>query len=157
MLACLGTSSNPNHSAPHTIYFQALSLISVCLCVQILGPAYQAPKDIIIAGQQIPKDFWLVPAKFYELVQTSQRGYELLTEQIELNVNALVRMDVAFEPVKARQKVVSVPIPARGSARLRAQAKPTPPPTTAPKRKQMHFLGEPQNNEILASLAQVRL
>ena len=113
------------------------------------GRATPRPPPALERDQPLPQ--------FYELVQTSQRGYELLTEQIELNVNALVRMDVAFEPVKARQKVVSVPIPARGSARLRAQAKPTPPPTTAPKRKQMHFLGEPQNNEILASLAQVRL
>ena len=98
-----------------------------------------------------------MPARFYKLVQTSQRGYVLLSEQIELNVNSLVRIPepITFaELVKAR-KVPSAP--AKSSARLRAQAKPPAPPSAAPsKREKMRFLGEPKHNEILASLS-VRL
>ena len=62
----------------------------LCGCAQILGKAYQAPQDLIISGQQIPKDHWLVEAQFYQLKQTSQRGYVLLSEKIQLNVNSLV-------------------------------------------------------------------
>ena len=60
----------------------------------------------MIAGQEVPKGYWLVPAQWYKLVQTSQRAYVLLKETIQLNVNSMVRLPdpIAFEPVKARKK-----------------------------------------------------
>ena len=60
----------------------------------------------MIAGQEVPKGYWLVPAQLYKLVQTSQRAYVLLKETIQLNVNAMVRLPepLEFEPVKARKQ-----------------------------------------------------
>ena len=58
---------------------------------------------------------WLVPAKWYELAQRSQRAYVLLSDKIQLNVNAMLRLPepIQFEPVKAREQP-------------KAPAKPTP-------------------------------
>jgi len=104
--------------------------------VKILGKAYQTTEDQVIAGQEVPKGYWLVPAQWYKLVQTSQRAYVLLKETIQLNVNSLVRLPEAiqFEPVKARKKTKAVaePVrvqPARQAAQpqaLTAPATPTP-------------------------------
>ena len=112
----------------------------------------------VIAGQQVPKGYWLVKARFYKLVQTSQRAYVLLKEEIELNVNALVRLPepVTFDQVKAR-KPPPPPQPARQQPARAAAAPPAPPPAPAPKKEKPQLLGEPKHNEILASLAQVRL
>ena len=46
----------------------------------------------MIAGQEVPKGYWLVKAKWYKLTQTSQRAYVLLSQDMELNVNAMVRL-----------------------------------------------------------------
>ena len=112
----------------------------------------------MIAGQQVPKGYWLVKARFYKLVQTSQRAYVLLKEEIELNVNALVRLPepVTFDQVKARKPP---PQPARQQPARAAAAPPAPAPlpTPAPKKETPQLLGEPKHNEILTSLAQVRL
>ena len=55
---------------------------------QILGKAYQTGEDQVISGQQVPKGYWLVRAKWYKLVQTSQqRAYVLLKEEIQLNMS----------------------------------------------------------------------
>ena len=35
---------------------------------QILGKAYQAEEDVLISGQEIPKGYWLVDARWYNLV-----------------------------------------------------------------------------------------
>ena len=114
----------------------------------------------VIAGQQIPKGFWLVPAQWYKLTQTSQRAYVVLGPTIQLNVNAMVRLPepVEFEPVKARK---APPVAAADRAHLsRAAARGTAPPpqlqAPAKGREKPQFLGEPVHNEILASLANVR-
>ena len=82
----------------------------------------------------------------------------LLKEEIELNVNALVRLPepVTFDQVKARKPP---PQPARQQPARAAAAPPAPAPlpTPAPKKETPQLLGEPKHNEILASLAQVRL
>ena len=148
---------------------------------KLLGKAYQTQEDQVrpspeihqgpwhmlsclwqvIAGQQVPKGYWLVKARFYKLVQTSQRAYVLLKEEIELNVNALVRLPepVTFDEVKARKKPVQPAQPARQQPTRAAAAPPAPPPAPppGPKKEKPNFLGEPKHNEILASLAQVRL
>ena len=41
--------------------------------VLILGKAHQTHEDQVLAGQEIPKGYWLVKAQWYKLVQTSQR------------------------------------------------------------------------------------
>ena len=89
-----------------------------------------------------------MPARFYKLVKTSQRGYLLLPEQIELNVNSLVRIPnpIVFEPVKVRKAPAA---PTKSSARLKAKATPSPPPPVASKREKLNFLGELKHNEIL--------
>ena len=100
-------------------------------------------------------------ARWYKLVQTSQRAYVLLPEIIQLNVNAMVRLPdpITFEPVKSRKqpKAKAPAEPMRGSDRLRTQAPPPPPPPPKPQREKHNYLGEPTNNVILSSLAQVRL
>ena len=100
--------------------------------MQILAKAYQTEGDLVIAGQQVPKGYWLVKAQWYKLVQTSQRAYVLLPEIIQLNVNAVVRLPepITFEPVKSRKqpKAKAPAEPTRGSDRLRTQAPPPPPP-----------------------------
>ena len=112
----------------------------------------------VIAGQQVPKGYWLVKAKFYKLVQTSHRAYVLLKEEIELNVNALVRLPepVTVDQVKAR-KPPPPPQPTRQQPARAAAAPPAPPPAPAPKKEKPQLLGEPKHNKSLASLAQVRL
>lgn len=111
----------------------------------------------MISGQSIPAGYWLVPAKWYKVVQTSQRAYVLQPERIELNVNAMVRLPdpVHFEPVMARKKPpqASRTQPSRHAA-PQAQTAPLLP---TPVREKLNFLGEPKHNEILASLAEVRL
>jgi hypothetical protein len=117
----------------------------------------------VISGQQVPKGYWLVKAQWYKLVQTSQRAYVLLPEIIQLNVNAMVRLPepIKFEPVKARKqpKAKATVEPTRASNRLSAQPQAPPPPPAPPKpqREKHNYLGEPTNNVILSSLAQVRL
>ena len=120
----------------------------------------------MLDGQEIPKGYWLVPAQWYKLVQTSQRAYVLLKETIQLNVNAMVRLPepIQFEPVKARTqpkaKADAQPSrvqPARQVTKV-AQAQSAPAaPTPQPQREKPNFLGEPKHNEILCSLADVRL
>jgi hypothetical protein len=125
--------------------------------VQVLGKAYQTSEDTVISGQSIPAGYWLVPAKWYKVVQTSQRAYVLQPERIELNVNAMVRLPdpVHFEPVMARKKPpqASRTQPSRHAA-PQAQTAPLLP---TPVREKLNFLGEPKHNEVLASLAEVRL
>ena len=116
----------------------------------------------MISGQQVPKGYWLVKARWYKLVQTSQRAYVLLPEIIQLNVNAMVRLPdpITFEPVKERKKPKAPAEPTRGSDRLRAQPQavaPPPPAPPKPQREKHNYLGEPTHNVILNSLAQVRL
>ena len=112
----------------------------------------------------MPKGYWLVKAKWYKLVQTSQRAYVLLKETIQLNVNSMVRMPdpITFEPVKARKppkaKADAQPTrvqPARHTA-TQVQTAPAP-PTPQPQREKPNFLGEPKHNEILCNLVPVRL
>jgi hypothetical protein len=116
----------------------------------------------VVNGQQIPAGYWLVDAKWYSCVQRSHRAYVLLPEVIKLNVNALVRLPdaVEFDAVKARKKPTA-PVAAasrehlaRNAARAPAAA---PAPAPKPQREKPNFLGEPKHNEILGSLAQVRL
>jgi hypothetical protein len=129
---------------------------------QILGKAYQTEEDQVIAGQEVPKGYWLVPAQWYKLVQTSQRAYVLLKETIQLNVNSLVRLPepIEFEPVKARKqpKAKADAQPSRVQpVRQAAQAPTAPaPPTPQPQREKPNFLGEPKHNHILCNLADVR-
>ena len=117
----------------------------------------------MISGQQVPKGYWLVKARWYKLVQTSQRAYVLLPEIIQLNVNAMVRLPepITFEPVKVRKppQAKASAVPTRGSDRLAAlpQAPPPPPLPPKPQRQKHNYLGEPTNNLILNSLAEVRL
>ena len=91
----------------------------------------------MIAGQQVPKGYSLVKAKYYKLVQTSHRAYVLLKEEIELNVNALVRLPepVTFDEVKARKKPVQPAQPARQQPTRAAAAPPAPPPPPTPKKE----------------------
>ena len=118
----------------------------------------------MIAGQEVPKGYWLVPAQWYKLVQTSHRAYVLLKETIQLNVNAMVRLPepLEFEPVKARKQPKakadvqpSRVQPARHATQLQTAA--PAPPAAAPQREKPCFLGEPKHNQILCSLADVRL
>ena len=102
-------------------------------------------------------------AKWYKLVQTSQRAYVVFPiEEFMLNVNAMVRLPepVTFEAVTARKKPV-IAVTAAANRPQRATAAGTPAPSPAPlpvpPREKPHFLGEPKHNEILASLADVRL
>ena len=115
----------------------------------------------MITGQEIPKGYWLVPAQWYKLVQTSQRAYVLLKETIQLNVNSLVRLPepIEFEPVKARKKPKAVAAPSRVQPARQAAQPPAAPaaPTPQPQREKPCFLGEPKHNQILCSLADVRL
>ena len=114
----------------------------------------------VIAGQEVPKGYWLVKAKWYKCVQTSQRAYALLAEEIDLNVNAMVRLPepITFDEIRSRKKGKQPqPAPARQGPERQARPAPAPAPAAAPKREKPHFLGEPKHNEILASLAQVRL
>eukprot|EP00966_Prymnesium_polylepis_P048204 1116190-Prymnesium_polylepis.1 len=131
---------------------------------KILGKAYQADEDMVIDGQQIPKGYWLVPAQWYKLVQTSQRAYVVLAEKIQLNVNSMVRLPepIEFEKVKERKKPqAAAGVPTRVQPQRAAQpaqpAQPAVPPPPKPVREKPHFLGEPKHNEILVSLAPVRL
>ena len=133
---------------------------------QILGKAYQVEEDVLISGQEIPKGYWLVDARWYKLVQTSQRAYVPLKEKIKLNINACVRLPepVEFEKVVARKKAPTAPPPAapsrqgpQRSARPQKQLQPPTPPPQKPEREKPRFLGEPKHNEILDSLASVRL
>eukprot|EP00966_Prymnesium_polylepis_P092228 2135394-Prymnesium_polylepis.1 len=128
---------------------------------KILGKAYQAEEDMVIDGQQIPKGYWLVPAQWYKLVQTSQRAYVVLAEKIQLNVNSMVRLPepIEFEKVKERKKPqAAAVVPTRVQPQRAAQpAQPAVPPPLKPVREKPHFLGEPKHNEILISLAPVRL
>jgi hypothetical protein len=100
-----------------------------------------------------------VKAKWYQLVQTSQRAYILRDEEIQLNVNSMVRLPepVRFETVKARKTkpVVLTAAASRPQRAGAAAAAPPAPPQPAP-RENPHFLGEPKHNEIIASLAQVQ-
>lgn len=128
--------------------------------VKILGKAYQTEEDQVIAGQEVPKGYWLVPAQWYNLVQTSQRAYVLLQETIQLNANSLVRLPepIQFEPVKARKQPKAAAEPSRASSRLATQDKSAPaPPMPLPQREKPNFLGEPKHNVILCSLADMRL
>ena len=101
-------------------------------------------------------------AKWYKLVQTSQRAYVVFpNEDFMLNVNAMVRLTepVTFEAVKARKKPVAV-VTAAANRPQRATSVGTPAPSPAPlpvpPREKPQFLGEPKHNEILASLADLR-
>jgi hypothetical protein len=66
---------------------------------------------------------------------------------------------VTFEAVKARKKPVMVTAAANQPQRTTAAGTPalSPAPLLVPPREKPHFLGEPKHNEILASLADVRL
>ena len=115
---------------------------------------------MVIAGQEIPKGYWLVEAQWYKLVQTSQRAYVLLKEKIILNVNSMVRLPepIVLEVVKARKSAPPKPPPppsARSSARLQAQPAPAAP--AAQQREKPNLLSEQRHNDILASLALARL
>ena len=99
-------------------------------------------------------------------MQTRQRAYVLLKEKMKLNVNACVRLPepVEFEKVVARKKAPIAPPPAAPSrqgpqraARPQQQLQPPAPPPQKPEREKPRFLGEPKHNEILDSLASVRL
>ena len=98
-------------------------------------------------------------------VQTSQRAYVLQKEKIKLNVNACVRLPEPVEFDKAptaRKKAPIAPPPAAPSRQgpqraARPQLQPTAPPPKKPEREKPRFLGEPKHNEILESLANVRL
>jgi hypothetical protein len=125
---------------------------------QTLGKAYQTTEDQVISGQQVPKGYWLVKAKWYQLVQTSQRAYVLRGDEIQLNVNAMVRLPepVRFETVKARKtKPVVLTAAASRPQRAGADAAAPPAPPQPAQWENPHFLGESEHNEILASLAQV--
>jgi hypothetical protein len=102
-----------------------------------------------------------VKAKWYKLVQTSQRAYVVLPDEaIMLNVNAMVRLPdpVTFEAVKARKRPVIVPTAAATRPQRATTAGTVPaPPLAVPPREKPLFLGEPKHNEILASLADERL
>ena len=108
------------------------------------------------SGLEVPKGYWLVPAKWYKLVQTSQRAYVLLKDEMQLNVNSMLRLPepIEFQHVKARKKPSTVPN--RSSSRLQSQP-PLPPPPPSQQREKPRLLGEPKHNEILESLADVRL
>ena len=118
---------------------------------------------MVIAGQEIPKGYWLVEAQWYKLVQTSQRAYVLLKEKIILNVNSMVRLPepIVLEVVKARKSAPPKPPPppsARSSARLQAQPAPAAPAVpAAQQREKPNLLSEQRHNDILASLALARL
>ena len=115
----------------------------------------------VIAGQEVPQGYWLVKAKWYKCVQVSHRAYVLLEEVIDLNVNSIVRLPepITFQEIKARKQPKPQPQPTRQGPERQARAAPTPAPAPAPapKKEKPLFLGEPKHNEILASLAQVRL
>ena len=104
-------------------------------------------------------------AKWYKLVQTSQRAYVVFpNENFMLNVNAMVRLPqpVTFEAVKARNTRVIVATaaanrPQRATTAATATAPSPVVPLPVPPREKPQFLGEPKHNEILASLADVRL
>ena len=117
----------------------------------------------MISGQEVPKGYWLVPAQWFKLVQTSQRAYVLQAEKMQLNVNAMVRLPepITFEPVQARKKAAAAtPLEAglsRFSDRLHSLPQASAPTPSLPQREKTNFLGEPKHNEILVSLADVRL
>ena len=129
---------------------------------KILGKAYQTEEDMVLDGQEIPKGYWLVPAQWYKLVQTSQRAYVVLAEKIQLNVNSMVRLPepIEFEKVKERKKPqapAAVPTRVQPGRAATQPAQPAVPPPPKPVREKPNFLGEPKHNEICASLADVRL
>ena len=101
-------------------------------------------------------------AKWYKVVQSSQRAYVVFpNEDVMLNINARVRLPepVTFEAVKARKKPVVVTTAAanRPQRAIAVATAPAPSPAPLPLRKNPQCLGEPKHNEILASLADVRL
>ena len=93
-------------------------------------------------------------AKWYKLVQTSQRAYVVHpNEEVMLNVNAMVRLPqpVTFEAVKARKKPVIVATAAANRTQRATAAgtpAPSPAPLSVPPREKPQFLGEPMHNEI---------
>jgi len=112
----------------------------------------------VIDGQ-VPKGYWLVPAKWYELGQRSQRAYVLQKDKIQLNVNTMLRLPdpIQFEPVKARKKQQEQPTRSSDQLSGHQQAKAPAPAPLPPEREKLNFLSEPKHNEICASLAEVRL
>ena len=149
-----GTAHFP-HAAHCTLPCHCARCPHTAHCGQ--GPAYQTENDQVLDGQEIPKGYWLVPAQWYTLVQTSQRAYVLKKEKIQLNVNAMVRLpdSIVFEKVRAR-KAPAEPSRAQPGRAVRAQTQ-AQPPAALPQREKPQLLGEPKHNEILASLAEVRL
>ena len=58
--------------APHTCSAYPHVLRSIegpYWLARILGEAYRAEEDLVLAGQQIPNGYWLVEAQWYNLVQ----------------------------------------------------------------------------------------
>ena len=90
------------------------------------------------------------------------RAYVLQKEKIKLNVNACVRLPEPVELEKVKAPIAPPPAaPSRQGpqrvARPQQQLQPPAPPPQKPGREKPRFLVEPKHNEILASLASVRL
>jgi len=106
--------------------------------------AYQTEEDQVLSGQEIPKGYWLVPVQWYKLVQTSQRAYVVLEEQIQLNVNSMVRLPESIEFEKAKERKQPAQAPAAAPMRVqpgRAAAQPAVPPRPKPIGEKSKLLG----------------
>ena len=113
---------------------------------KILGKAYQTEEDMVLNGQEIPKGYWLVPAQWYKLVQTSQRAYVVLAGKIQLNVNSMVRLPepIEFEKVKERKKSqapAAVPTRVQPGRAVTQPAQPAVPPPPKPVRREAKLAG----------------
>ena len=114
----------------------------------------------MIAGQEVPKGYWLVDTQWYKLVQTSHRGYELVKEKIKLNVHAMVRLPepIEFEKVKTRRATAAPASerPPRAAAQAGEQARQQGQPPSK-QREKPNLLSEQTHNGILVNLADHRL
>jgi hypothetical protein len=58
----------------------------------LTGPAFVIPEDCMHSGQPYREGWLVAPGKWYSLRQRSERGYELLSQEVWIVVNHMIRL-----------------------------------------------------------------
>ena len=59
----------------------------------LTGPAFQAPEDTTHSTDHFEEGWWVVPGKWLDLVQVSERAHAQLPDEVLVNVNSMLRLE----------------------------------------------------------------
>ena len=109
------------------------------------GPAFQLSEEKVQATQVFDAGFFVAPAQWFELRQTSHRAYVLLEPEVLINCHHMIRLaDLEFEkggPTRAAAASAAQKAKDKRKTKGKAKAK-----TAAPS---LRYLHEDMHNRIL--------